>query len=279
MAPDAASQDLLYVSNCCDVTVYSYPQGRLEGRLKSFFIAAGECVDKAGDVFITDVGAGRVYEYAHGGTKRIKTFVDPIDPEGCAVDPTTGNLAVTTLGAGGSHASLAIFKGARGKPTYYKDPAFQEYFFCAYDDAGNLFIQGNSAPGSGHVVFAELSSGSSKLKTIMLNQYIGWPGGLQWDGKYLAVGDQNAPNVYEFAVSGSQGTKVGTVHMGSGANDVTDFFLDGQTLIAPNVCQVSGSKCHSDVLFFKYPAGGKATKKILKGIRGTDGAAVSKAGA
>jgi hypothetical protein len=111
-----------------------------------------------------------------------------------------------------------------------------------------------------------------------MNQYIGWPGGLQWEGRYLVVGDQSTPMVYQFAISGSQGTKVGAIHLGSGAYDVTAFFLEHQTIIAPNVCQVSGPNCHSDVLFYRYPAGGKATKKITRGVRGADGAAVSAAG-
>src|SRR5580700_9415982 len=54
MAPDAVTQDLLYVGgNSGDVTVYSYPKGKLLGTLTGFNLPAGECVDKAGDVLIT----------------------------------------------------------------------------------------------------------------------------------------------------------------------------------------------------------------------------------
>lgn len=273
MAADARSKDLLYVSNCCWVSVYSYPQGKLEGKLTGFGTAAGQCVDDKGDVYITNLVPSRVYEYAHGGTRRIKTLEDPIDPVGCAIDPTTGNLAVTSLGdGGGEYARVAIFPKGSGSPTYYTDSAFQEYFFCAYDSAGDLFIQGNSAPGSGHVVFAELPKGGSTLKNITLPQYIGWPGGLRWDGKFLVVGDQVTPTIYRFTISGSSGTLAGTTNLGSGAKDVTDFFIQNHTIIAPNQC----APCqHTDALFFRYPAGGTATKILMDGIKGPDGASVS----
>ena len=63
----------------------------------------GECVDKAGDVFVADFGGNTgtpaILEYAHGGTKPIATLSDPgYYPESCSIDPTTGNLAVTNDG-------------------------------------------------------------------------------------------------------------------------------------------------------------------------------------
>ncbi len=270
IASDAPTRDLLYVSTCCYVSVYSYPQGEPKGKLKGFSIAAGECVDQKGNVFITDEGAARVFEYAHGGAKRIRTYSVGGGPEGCAVDPTTGNLAVATLGPG-EYARVSVFKNARGNPMTYKDPAFQEYFFPGYDDKGNLLVQGMSQPGTGHTVFAELPKGGSKLKTITLNESIGWPGGVQWDGKYWAVGDQAAPVIRQFTIKGSQGMEVGTTAMGSGADDVTQSFIQGRTLIVPNV--IRGMR--ADVLFYKYPAGGDATKKITRGLDAADGAAVS----
>jgi hypothetical protein len=61
MLPEAKSEDLLYVSEVGTVTVYSYPQGKLEGKLRGFFDATGECVDAKGDVYIADNGYGKVY--------------------------------------------------------------------------------------------------------------------------------------------------------------------------------------------------------------------------
>ena len=101
MLPAAKSMDLLYVSNDDELLVFSYPKGKLVGEItvpSGDF--AGLCSDSAGDVFVTSVGshsASYILEYAHGGTEPITTLSDPAWANGCAVDPTTGNVAVTNL--------------------------------------------------------------------------------------------------------------------------------------------------------------------------------------
>ncbi len=268
MEPDAGKRGLLYVTDVRTVTVYSYPQGKLEGQLKGFYVAVGECVDKKGDVFIADEGYDKIFEYAHGGKKRLATLDSASrDPNSCAIDPTTGNLAVASLG--GSSGSVAVYKNAHGKQTTYQDAAFKQYWLCGYDDRGNLFVDGQN--NQSDFVFAELPKRATKLKIITLNQAIGWPGGVQWDGKHIAVGDQNTPVLYRFSIRGSRGRKVGTTSLGSGASVIDQFFIDAKTLIAPN--QLVGS--NSDVLFYKYPAGGTATKIITKAVRAAHGVVVS----
>ena len=96
MLPEAKSEDLMYVTNYSDVLVFSYPQGKLVGTLKGFYSAGGDCVDGKGDVFIDDDKPLVVYEYAHGGTKRIATFpTKTAGLLGCAVNPKTGDLATS----------------------------------------------------------------------------------------------------------------------------------------------------------------------------------------
>jgi hypothetical protein len=274
MTPDAATQDLLYVTDVKTATVYSYPHGKLEGKLKGFYQATGMCVDKTGDVFIVDLALGRIFEYAHGGTKRLATLVSPTrDPSGCSIDPTTGNLAVGSLGFG-SNGSVAIFKNARGQATTYQSSSIYQFYFCGYDDKGNLFADGLIEPGgTGDTAFAELPKGGHALKTVTLDHYIGWPGGVQWDGKYVAVGDQATPAVYQFAVKRRHGNMVGTAHM-DGADNVKQFWIQDQTLIAPNTISGQGG-LGSKAILYNYPAGGKAIKKIAKGVIDAQGAVVS----
>ncbi len=274
MARNAQAKSLLYVSDSSKVTVYSYPQGVLVGTLRGFYLATGECVDARGDVFIVNSGTAKIFKYAHGGTKRLATLQSPTrDPVGCAVDTTTGDLAVTSEGFGSS-ATVAVFKHARGKPTIYEDSAFYEFYFCGYDDKGDLFADGLSTPGSGHFALAELRAGQPGLTNIVISQYIRFPGGVQWDGKYLTVGDQFT-NVYQVGITGSSGVIVGTTNLGSGAENVKQFWIQGRTVIAPNT-YLTG-KLHSNVLLYNYPQGGKATKTIVKGVRDAQGAVVSKA--
>jgi hypothetical protein len=274
MAPDAKEQDLLYVSNATTVTVYSYPQGKLEGTLKGFYRTEGECVDKKGDVFITNLGTGQIFEYAHGSARRFATLKSPAaEPIGCSVDATTRDLAVSTLGG-----TVEIYKKARRNPTKYTDPQIPRFFYCGYDDKGNLFVDGQN--GSELFKLAELPKGSDAFKAVTLNQSIGWPGGVQWDGGHVAVGDQDAPVIYEFIVREGQGAEVGSTPLGSHAFDVAQFFIQGQTVVAPNVYFTGKGgtlKAHSDALLFHYPAGGAATKAIKNEVRFPNGAVVSEA--
>jgi hypothetical protein len=267
-----ASEDLLYVTNVYTVNVYTYPRGKLKATLSGFSEPAGECVDRNQDVFITNFNSDQVFEYAHGGKNPIATLKSPsAGPAGCSIDPTTGNLAVSSLGFG-STGSVGIYKHARGNPVIYRDALFQEYFYCGYDASGNLFVDGQNA--NAVFEFAELAKHATQLKTITLNETIGFPGGVQWDGKYMVVGDQNTPVVYRFAISGDTGQVVGSTTLGgSDVTDISQFFITGGRLIAPNQCKGS---CAGNVLYYNYPAGGNSTKTISNGVRYPHGAVVSK---
>lgn len=147
MAPEAKRDNLLYISDVGtdDVDVYAYPKGVFLGTLTGFSGPEGECVDKTGDVFIANYAASSILEYAHGGTSPIATLNDPgYLPGGCSIDPTTGNLAVTNyLTTGAGQGNVAIYKDAKGTPkAYHADPLILEMFFCGYDKAGNLFVDG-----------------------------------------------------------------------------------------------------------------------------------------
>lgn len=269
MSPQAKTQDLLYVSEYDDVGVYSYPQGKQMGVLSHFYSTVGLCLDSKGDVFATNQIPPRLYEYAHAGTKRIATLriaihngKDDLLPVGCAVDPTTGNVAVT-----GFSKNIDIFKGGLGKPTEYTDKDFYFLQYCGYDDKGNLFIGGwkteKGAPG-----FAELPRGSHTVTNIALDASIYPDGGVQWDGKHVAVfafdphSGTGAPVIYRFDINGNQGKTVGVVPLGSPADLVFQFFILGKTLIAPN--WYGNSDQYIDVLYYNDPEGGAPTKTLTK---------------
>src|ERR1700678_3983761 len=91
----ARTQDLLYVSHHDDgsVDIYSYPEGKYWGQLKDVR-ASGLCSDSNGDVFIPT--GNSVREYAHGETRPIAVLHGSLGGivQACAVDGTTGDLAV-----------------------------------------------------------------------------------------------------------------------------------------------------------------------------------------
>jgi hypothetical protein len=286
MATDAVTQDLIYVTNYSYVTVYSYPQGKLVGTLNGFKSTVGDCIDKKGDIFITNHvfahGETRIAEYAHAGTKPIAELATKnVGPLGCSIDPTTGNLAISGGGSGTNGAGVDIFQLARGKPSYIRDPQMVFTQFCGFDDNGDLFVAGLK-DFSGDPGLAELPKGSRKFVTIRLNAIIDSEGGVQWDGKHLAIGayvppgGTNAtPVIYQFAIGNGRGTKVGTTTLGNPAHLTSfQFFITRGTVIVPNWYYLNSIEKHN-VLFYRYPAGGSPTMTLAKHVSAPRGVVVS----
>jgi hypothetical protein len=286
MAPDAPDGDLLYVSDVGQpqvVYVYSYGPGRLVGTLTGFTQPLGLCVDGAGDVFVPDASS-QIFEYAHGGTTPIKTLSDPSGvPDGCSVDPATGDLAVANgSGLRGAPGNLLVYADASGTPAEYTDSKFSALNFPGYDDRGRLFVDGMNNTNNGFIL-AELAHGGSTLANIALNRRIGFPGDVQWDGKYLAVGDQSTNEIYQFTIEGSRGTQKGTTSL-HGASDVVQFWIAklGGGKVNPRGTRVVGADFGGEsfggqVLYWNYPAGGNPKKAITRNLQSPYGVTVSKA--
>ncbi|HEY2475072.1 MAG TPA: hypothetical protein VGI19_09750 [Candidatus Cybelea sp.] len=261
MSPAAKGQALVYVSSVLtsDVYVYSYASQQLVGTLTGFTTPYGLCTDKKGDVWVVNDGASQLVEYAHGGTSPLATLSDPGEyPEGCAVDPQTGNLAVTNFYAQSGGGSVAIYAGAQGTATLYTDPSISEYRFCGYDNKGNLFVDG--VDGSSNFAFAELPKGSGTFTNITLPDKVEWPGAVQWDGKYVAVGDTDASLIYR--VKGTSGTIKSVASLG-GSNYVNQFWIAASVRSKRHKDTVLAASQDGGVVgYYKYPAGGAATTTI-----------------
>ncbi|MGA7246863.1 MAG: hypothetical protein WBW89_03815 [Candidatus Cybelea sp.] len=102
---------------------------------------------------------------------------------------------------------------------------------------------------------AELPKGSTSFTNASVAAWLGsWDlGGVQWDGKYLAVGDKGK-TIYRFSIKNGQATKVGKTKLG-GAGKVYQFWIDGSDVIGGNT--EAGT-----VDVWKYPAGGPPIKTI-----------------
>lgn len=268
MAPDAKSSDLLYVSEQIgDVVVFSYPKGKLVGTLTGLPDPQGECVDKKGDVFVTTFGGGEILEYAHGGTSPIATLENPgEDMEGCSVDLKSDTLAVINFvpSSGSGDGGVSLYAHASGSPTVLTDPNLRLGYQLGYDNKGNLFLDGVNA--SRAFEFAELPKGSSTFTEISLAVTIATPGGVQWDGKYVDVGDATGGKVYQ--TDGAGGTVEGTMTL-TDSDGIFQFFINHKTFIGPNADTTTA-------MFWSYPAGGNPTK-TLTGLTDPFGAVVSRA--
>lgn len=258
-AQPARSQLLYATGGCAGTCVLSYPRGRVLGSLS--LSGAGLCSDRRGNIFMpsaTSSGAAVVYEYAHGSKSPKATLNVPgILAEGCSVDPTTGNLAVTYLCRNCNYGPVAIFNNAKGSPTSYEQ-AGVFLSFCGYDGKGNLFADGTG--GSGFALL-ELPAGGSALSPISVSQSIAIAGQVQWDGTYVAIEDLSHPVIYQFKISGSTATRKGTTKLTGAGNAGGQSWIQGATVVVPY--SPSGSSATA-VGYWKYPAGGSPSKTIKR---------------
>ena len=272
MTPATRTGNLLYIADLDsnDVYVFSYPGGVLKRTLTGFQAVHYLCVDGNGHVFVDDSGGSKVVEYDREGSRPIHTFKTPdANPNSCAIDPSTGDLAISHNPLGDGPGGVDVYKHATGKRTTYSTPNVFHYYFVGYDNAGNLFMDGTDM----HVAFefAELPAGAKSTQQLMPNFSVSSPGGIQWDGQYLAVGDQVclqcASQINRVAVSGTTASLAGTVSLADSC-DVLQFWIDKGRVIAAD-------DCGATVKYFSYPAGGNSLKTIASPLEEPVGVTVS----
>jgi hypothetical protein len=252
MLPGARRSNVLYVSYFYgnEVFAYNYPGGKLVGTLTGIPDAQGMCTAKKlkGKFWVVATGSNQVLEFDHGGTSPLATLnVTAGEPASCAVDPTTGDLAVTMI----TNDNVVVYKNGSGSPVTYTAP-FGPYF-SAYDKRGDLFVD-----GSGQTPLAELPKGGTTFEPISTNQTIIFPGGLQWHGNDLAVGDLDTSTIYQFSITGSSATLTTTTVLTTAGSG--DFWIQKKHVIA---------SAGPNVGIWKFPAGGWPQKTISGSFYGS----------
>jgi hypothetical protein len=290
-----AARFLLYVSDDdrSNVEVYDYLTGTEVGEWSAPTYAElyGMCSDKGGDVYVVDTTSAsyNIHEFHYGGTTPFRKLYDPGYPVGCSIDPTTGNLAVTndqaTEHTGGP--DVLIYPNASGSPiTYYLVGEAAIYGAAGYDPNGNLFVSAAdcSQPPS-QSCLQELPAGTSSFEVLNFNQRIYAPAAVQWDGKYLAIGDEDVDakgrfGIYQVEVSGGTVAVVRTVLPKNSCQKFPEFINWAQFSKHPNDIPAEESTeilgnpedCPG-LMVWAYPRGGKA-KGEFKGPGGPGGAVI-----
>jgi hypothetical protein len=267
---NGSKQDLLYISSIensnPNVFVYTYPKGRLKTKVdkSALTFPHGECADRRGHVYVTNESSNpsstAILEYAHGGIEPIRTLTVNDSADQCSVDPTTGNLAVVSR-------QLAIFRAARGTPTYYPFPAGFERSACDYDNKGNLFVNGVTRRDPSHAALIELPAGGSTFARIKMPPISdsGSRGEVRWDGKDLALGD-GINSIFILKISETTARNVGIAQLYGGA-EVESMWIQSGDIVGANFANRS-------VMIWAYPAGGQPFK-VLNSVGRGDGVAVS----
>jgi hypothetical protein len=226
-----------YISNfgAADVSVFDYPKSDKQigtiGGAPSGFCTSGKRT-------FWEVLAGEIEEFKVGGGV-IKVLKVP-NAAGCAIDPSTGNLAALI-----NSGQVVIYKMARGKGIASQTP-LMEVLLCGYDNKSNLYCDGfNSNNAFG---FVELPHGTSTWVTLSLSNSIEFPGAVQWDGKYITINDQEAHEILGYTCRGTTCTLKRTVVL-SGASDCDGTWLGNGYVVCPDAG-------NNDAVMYKYPAGG-----------------------
>ncbi|HEY1654776.1 MAG TPA: hypothetical protein VGF86_06670 [Candidatus Tumulicola sp.] len=205
MSDTAKTSALLYVSDteATTLNVYSASTWNPLGELFGFVEPYGMCVDGAQDVYVTDLSQKLVREYAHGAIAPTRTLADHQgNPLACAVGPKTGDLAISNfIGTSSAAGNVIVYQAAKGTPTEHSIAGFSNCFLLGYDGNDNLYVDGRGATGT--VLLAQLPKGKSAFRAISMNESLGFPGGVAWDGEFLAVADQEINTIYQFKISTS----------------------------------------------------------------------------
>jgi hypothetical protein len=274
ISPQASSQDLLYIADPAaggiEIRSYTPPKYRLLGLIPPLpqYGYPSLCVNKEQEIFAT--GGGSIFEYKHGATSPFRILGGLSGPTyGCAVDPTTGTLAVTNDFGSPRIGQVSLFKKGHGTHTNIQLPAtYSGAIRCAYDGRGNLFVGANVAGETPHFALLELPKNKKQFIEITLNETFSefGSGGILWDGTYLDIADFEQNVIYQFAIAGKKGTAINTIGPQRSYN-MGSFFVEGSTLIVPAFSTpTNGSPPGPGLVnFYNYPAGGKKTG-IIRGV-------------
>lgn len=252
-----SSGSLLYFSSgdYGPVMVYTFPEGQEVASFDVPGIPAGLCSDKQGNVFMAEPYGQKVEEYPHGATSPTATFDFPPSPYGCAVDEGSTYLAVAN-----EAGSVGVFNLStkESKPATYTYPGIESFFFCTYDDQGNLFVDG--ADSDAIIRLLELRKGESSLSLVKLGAKIPYSASIQWDGTYLAISDGGSnkdSSVLRVKVKNHRAKIHARVTLRGPEPYTSQFWIQGNAIISPE-------NRSANVAWWSYPAGGQPTGIIYQ---------------
>jgi hypothetical protein len=188
MRPDKKNGALLYVGDYStgDVLVFDFPSGKQVGTLTGLDGPYGMCVDAKGDIYVANFYGGTLVEFAHGAGVPKNIYETGGEPIGCSVS-AKGDVSATSFSPG----EVIVYAGGNPKRgTTYADPSCPYTWTFGYDDKGNLIGQYDDT-------VCALMHGTSSMTTLSESGItIDFPGGTAWDGKYIALGDQEAGGTF-----------------------------------------------------------------------------------
>jgi hypothetical protein len=204
--------------------------GKQTAQLTGFSQPQGLALDKAGNLYVADTKNSRIQVYVAGFTGTPATINDPGEsPASVSID-SKGNLGVANiLTTGSGPGSVSFFNKGGTLLTTLSNANFYKVIFDAFDDEGDLYIDGTNA--SGAFVAGEVVGGVSgkAISILTTGNSIGYPGGIAISstGK-IALDDQENVSIFTYnaPVKGSLGMPIATTPL-TGAGDPISFAFTG----------------------------------------------------
>jgi hypothetical protein len=184
------------------------------------------------------------------------------------VDPTTGDLAMSSGFGPKGHSGIIIFPGGQGPPTVYTDKILHLFGYTTYDNAGNLFVPAYTNQGGFRI--GELPAGQTKFVHVKVKPRSVGVGKVQWDGTYLVGNAANAhgqdSTIYQLQINGKFANVAGTIHLTRGGQ--SGFWIYDGALFEALRTGVRAKNIA--VAAWPYPGGGKPISKLYGIVRGRD---------
>jgi hypothetical protein len=217
----------IIVSDASDNVVDIFnAKGKQTAQLTGFSEPQGLALDTVGNLYVADTNNSRIQVYAAGFQGTPTTINDPGEfPASVTVD-RKGNLGVANiLTTSDGPGSVSFFNKGGTLLTTLSNANFAKVIFDAFDDKGNLYIDGTNA--SGAFVAGEVVGGASGTAITMLTtgNSVGYPGGIAMPSAHkIAFDDQEnlAVFTYNAPVQGSLGMPIATTPL-TGAGDPISF--------------------------------------------------------
>ena len=262
--------------------VYDYPNGKQVGKLTGFHDPQGMCVDKKGDVYITNERFGLLFEYAHGGTQPMNVYEDPGHGlVGCSVS-ATGDVAAT-----GSNICIWKHGIAQDRPTCIDGNAS---IGCGglstfgYDPNGDLIGLSTSGLKTTACMIPAGTTTMEKLSTSGIKFNFGVRG-TAWDGEYITLGGVRGDGdvVQAAKLSGTTLVGVGPEIRLDDCEEMpgSPFFFGKQNITAASTTRatsvtVANPRCDKGVAdFWNYPKAGREPTLRIRAEHDSGGDAVS----
>jgi hypothetical protein len=200
--------------------------GRQTAQLTGFSLPQGLALDTSGNLYVADTNNSRIQVYAAGFKGKPTTINDPGEfPVSVTID-SKGNLGVANiLTTGDGPGSVSFFNKGGTLLTTLSNANFAKVLFDAFDDKGNLYIDGTNA--SGAFVAGEVVGGASgnAITILTTGNPVGFPGGIAISSTdKIALDDQQNLTIFTYnaPVKGSLGMPIATTPL-TGAGDPISF--------------------------------------------------------